>query len=108
VEAARTIVGPAATIHHNHVTQAPNRARILRGMEVAMRIFTALALSLSLLTGGCTTADGRFDPGATLGLTAGLAALGGIAYLATRDNNDHRPRGYHHGAYRGGGHRGYR
>ncbi len=78
-----------------------------------MRIVTALALSLGLLTGACTTPDGRVDPGATLGLAAGLAALGGLVYLGTQGNSDNHHQGYHGGGYRSGGgyrggYRGYR
>ncbi|MCW3473517.1 hypothetical protein [Limobrevibacterium gyesilva] len=73
-----------------------------------MRILAAIALSASLLTAACTTPDGRFDAGNTLALTAGLAALGGIAYLATRDDGDrHQGYGNRHGygqRYGGGGH----
>ena len=74
-----------------------------------MRILAALALSASLLTGACTGPDGRIDPGPTLALTAGIAALGGIAYLASRDNDRPRYRGGHGGEYGGGGYgeRGY-
>ena len=56
-----------------------------------MRLLTTLALSATLLTGACTDQYGNPDAGATLGLAAGVAALGGIAYLATQDNDD-RPR----------------
>ena len=63
-----------------------------------MRLFPVLALSAALLTGACTDQYGNPDPGATLGLAAGAAALGGVAYLATRDNDGprHRDRGYRH------------
>lgn len=61
-----------------------------------MRLAPALALSAALLAGACTDPYGRPDPGATLGLAAGAAALGGLAYLATRDDGPkHR-----HDAYR--------
>jgi hypothetical protein len=87
-------------------------------MEVVMRIITALTMSVVLLTGACTGPDGRVDPGATLGLAAGLAAVGGLVYLATQNDGDRRRHAYHdgggyrrggpaHGGYRGGG-RGYR
>lgn len=56
-----------------------------------MRLLTTFALSAALLTGACTDQYGNPDPGATLGLVAGAAALGGVAYLATR-NHDDRPR----------------
>ncbi|MGE0225512.1 MAG: hypothetical protein AB7F35_23625 [Acetobacteraceae bacterium] len=73
-----------------------------------MRIAMILTLVLALLTGACTTPDGRFDAPATLGLAAGLAAVGGLAYLATRDNDEPRyhRRGYHGGGYHGGGYHG--
>jgi len=64
-----------------------------------MRIVAALALSAALLTAACATPDGQYDPGATVALGAGLAALGGIAYLASQDN--HGPRYYGGGPYRG-------
>ncbi len=57
-----------------------------------MRLFPALALSASLLAGACTTQYGEPDPGATLGLVAGAAALGGLAYLATQGGDDDKPR----------------
>ena len=41
-----------------------------------MRLFPVLALSAALLTGACTDQYGNPDPGATLGLAAGAAALG--------------------------------
>ena len=61
-----------------------------------MRMIPALALSAALLTGACTDQYGNPDTGATLGLAAGVAALGGAAYLATRDDDRprHRDRGY--------------
>ena len=61
-----------------------------------MRLLPALALSASLLMGACTDPYGNPDYGATLGLAAGAAALGGIAYLATQDNDRprYRDRGY--------------
>ena len=62
-----------------------------------MRLVPVLALSVALLTGACTDQYGNPDTGATLGLAAGAAALGGIAYLATQDNDDrprYRDRGY--------------
>lgn len=62
-----------------------------------MRLFPVLALSAALLTGACTDQYGNPDYGATLGLAAGAAALGGVAYLATQDNDDrprHRDRRY--------------
>lgn len=77
-----------------------------------MRIVTALCLSLGLLSTACTTPDGRPDPGATLGLAAGLAAVGGLVYLATQNDGGNRNHGYHRGGYRssgygyGGGYRG--
>ena len=81
-----------------------------------MRLFPALALSAALLTGACTDRYGNTDTGATLGLAAGVAALGGVAYLATRDNDErprHRDSGYsrarnydNRGDY-GNGRRGY-
>jgi len=78
-----------------------------------MRIVPTAALCAALLTGACTTQDGRLDLGPTLALAAGAAALGGVAYLATRDHHnsrDHRPqwsdrRGWDEGyrtRYRGG------
>ena len=70
-----------------------------------MRILAALALSAALLTGACTTPDGRFDPGGTLGLAAVLAAIGGVAYLATQGNDNsyyRNSRGGSYGGYRGG------
>lgn len=80
-----------------------------------MRLTPALALCAALLAGACTDPYGRPDPGATLGLAAGAAALGGLAYFATRDDGPkyrhraHPPRhgdgpygyGYGHGPYRG-------
>ncbi len=75
-----------------------------------MRIVTAICLSLGLLTTACTTPDGRPDPGATLGLAAGLAVVGGLVYLATQSGGNNH--GYHGGGYRssgygyGGGYRG--
>lgn len=67
-----------------------------------MRLLPALALSAALATSACATPDGQFDPGATVALTAGLAAVGGLLFLASQDNG---PR--HHGG-RGGGYRGGR
>lgn len=66
-----------------------------------MRPIAVLLLSLTLMTGACTTPDGRFDAASTLGLAAGLAAVGGLAYLATQSND--QP-GYYNGGrgYRGG------
>lgn len=64
-----------------------------------MRLIAAILLSLTLLTGGCTTPDGRFDAASTVGLAAGLAAVGGLVYLATQSNNQPS----YHGGYRGGG-----
>ena len=59
------------------------------------RTATAAALCAVLVTGACTTADGRFDAGSTVGLAAGLAAVGGLVYLATRNNgDDHYEHGY--------------
>jgi len=52
-----------------------------------MRAVSTAALCAMLLTGGCTTPDGQFDAGPTLALAAGAAALGGVAYLATRDHH---------------------
>ena len=81
-----------------------------------MRLIPALALSAALLTGACTDQYGNTDPGATLGLAAGVAALGGVAYLATRDNDDRprhrdrsygRARNYDSRMYYGNGRRGY-
>ena len=66
-----------------------------------MRIVTAITLAFALLTGACTTPDGRIDPGATLGLAAGLAAVGGLVYLATQNNGNSGHHGYH-GGYNGG------
>lgn len=68
-----------------------------------MRILAVLALSASLAAAGCTGPDGQIDPGPTIALTAGLAALGGLAYIASQDN--HRPR-YGHG-YRSSNHQGW-
>lgn len=62
-----------------------------------MRLFPTLALSAALLAGACTDPYGNPDPGATLGLVAGAAALGGLAYLATQGHDDtprDRDRGY--------------
>ncbi len=79
-----------------------------------MRIVTRLLLSLTLLAGACTTPDGRPDPGATLGLAAGLAAVGGLVYLATQNGHSHDRhyaggyRGGHYGGGYRGGYRGYR
>ncbi len=56
-------------------------------MENVMRAVSTAALCAMLLTGGCTTQDGQFDAGPTLALAAGAAALGGVAYLATRDHH---------------------
>lgn len=72
-----------------------------------MRLVPALALSAALLAGACTDPYGRPDPGATLGLAAGVAALGGLAYLATRD--DDGPKHRYHAARPpyGGGYSGY-
>ena len=77
-----------------------------------MRVLPVIALSAALLAGACTDPYGRPDPGATLGLVAGAAALGGLAYVATRDHDD-GPRyrrapnyGYQRG-YGGGHHGGY-
>ena len=64
-------------------------------METVMRIVTAATLCAMLLTEACTTPDGQFDAGPTLALAAGAAALGGVAYLATRDHHDE----YRHGGY---------
>ena len=64
-----------------------------------MRLLTTIALSAALLTGACTDQYGNPDAGATLGLAAGVAALGGIAYLATQD--DDRPRFRDRGRARG-------
>jgi len=59
-----------------------------------MRIAPALALSAALLTGACTNQYGEPDPGATLGLVAGAAALGGLAYLVTKDHGGRERRHY--------------
>lgn len=69
-----------------------------------MRLIPVIALSAALLSAGCTTPDGRFDAGNTLALTAGLAALGGLAYIASQDGGG---RNYNAGSYRGGGRQGY-
>ena len=66
-----------------------------------MRLLTTLALSAALLTGACTDQYGNPDAGATLGLAAGAAALGGIAYLATRDDDGPRVRDRGYGRPRG-------
>jgi hypothetical protein len=70
-----------------------------------MRILAALALSTSLLAAGCTTPDGQPDPGATAGLALGLAAIGGLAFLASQGGDG----GSRHGGYerRGYERRGY-
>lgn len=68
-----------------------------------MRIVTTLCLGLGLLTGACTDPDGRIDPGATLGLAAGLAALGGVIYLATENDGGARGYGHHGDLYRSSG-----
>lgn len=57
-----------------------------------MRLFPALALSASLLAGACTNQYGEPDPGATLGLVAGAAALGGLAYVVSQSGDDDKPR----------------
>lgn len=75
-----------------------------------MRILTTLALTASLMTAACTNPDGSTDPGATAGLALGLAALGGIAYLATQDDDEPRYRGrggYNRSSYRDRDHRGH-
>ena len=80
-----------------------------------MRVVAAATLCAMLFTGACTTPDGQFDVGPTLALAAGAAALGGVAYLATRDHRgdrhhrdyvsnrgnwgDNYRSGRHHGAY---------
>jgi len=83
-------------------------------MEIVMRIVPTAALCVMLATAGCTTPDGQFDAGPTLALAAGAAALGGVAYLATRDHHGDRHRneysgnrrgwdnGYRHSRYYGG------
>lgn len=76
-----------------------------------MRLFPALALSASLLTGACTNQYGEPDPGATLGLVAGAAALGGLAYLVTQGDDDKpraRQRGRDYGRNDGYRRSGYR
>jgi hypothetical protein len=73
-----------------------------------MRLLPALALSAALLTGACATPDGRIDPGATLALTAGLAAVGGLLYIASQDSGPRYHGGYGGGGYGGGGRGGYR
>lgn len=65
-----------------------------------MRLIAATLLSLTLLTGACTTPDGRFDAASTVGLAAGLAAVGGLVYLASQSND--QPSYYRGGGYRGG------
>ena len=70
-----------------------------------MRFAAALALSIALFTAGCSTPDGEYDPGATVALGAGLAALGGIAYLASQDN--HGSHSYGYDPYRGHSSGGY-
>jgi hypothetical protein len=69
-----------------------------------MRSLVAIALTASLITAGCTTPDGQFDPGATAGLALGLAAVGGIAYLASQGDDGPRHHGRDH--YRGRDYRG--
>ena len=65
-----------------------------------MRLLPVIALSASLLTGACTDQYGNPDYGATLGLAAGAAALGGIAYLAAQDDDGPRYRDRGHGRAR--------
>lgn len=80
-----------------------------------MRVLTALALTASLMTAGltttgCTNPDGSPDAGATAGLALGLAALGGIAYLATQGDDEprhHGRGGYNRSSYRDRDYRGY-
>ena len=67
-----------------------------------MRLLPAFALSAALLTGACTTPDGQIDPGATVALTAGLAAIGGLLYIASQDSGPRQHGGYG-GGYGGGG-----
>jgi len=83
-----------------------------------MRHLAILALSATLLAGGCAAPDGSLDPGRTLALTGGLAALGGLAYMASQDDDrryyrrghgGHRRHAAPHGGWHGrGGHRGWR
>lgn len=61
-----------------------------------MRVIAAALLAVSLATAGCTTPDGQPDPGATAGLALGIAALGGLAYLASQDGDSgHRGRDHY-------------
>jgi len=92
--------------NHEEATLAPQKHLDLVAawqsfMETVMRVVAAATLCAMLLTGGCTTPDGQFDAGPTLALAAGAAALGGVAYLATRD---HHRDGHHrdHGSNRRG------
>jgi uncharacterized lipoprotein YajG len=83
-------------------------------MEIAMRIVSTAVLCAMLATAGCTTPDGQLDVGPTLALAAGAAALGGVAFLATRDQHDGGRHygysgnrrgwdgGFQHSRYRGG------
>ena len=86
--------------NHEEATLAPQEHLDLVAawqsfMETVMRVVAAATLCAMLLTGGCTTPDGQFDAGPTLALAAGAAALGGVAYLATRDHHGDR----HHRDY---------
>ncbi len=66
-----------------------------------MRLIAALALTATLLAGGCARPDGSLDPGRTLALTGGLAALGGLAVMANQDDDRQYYRGpRHHGRHR--------
>lgn len=74
------------------------------------RILAALALSGSLLLGGCQNPDGSTNWGNTLLLGAGLGAAAGLMAGALSDQPHHRhyAQGYGRGSYGYGGPRGYR
>jgi hypothetical protein len=57
-----------------------------------MRALPALALSASLLIGGCQHPDGTTDWGSTAALGIGAAALVGLAVAASNSQDD----GYRH------------
>jgi hypothetical protein len=73
------------------------------------RILAALALSVSLLLGGCQNPDGSTNWGNTLLLGAGLGAAAGLVAGAVSDQPHHHryAQGYGRRGGYGGGYNGY-
>ena len=77
---------------------------------MARKFLTALALSTSLVLGGCVNPDGSLDVGSTLLAGAGIAA---VTALGVAGSKPYRPRSYASGygyrpAYGYGSYGGYR